>query len=889
MIVGRKLSSVFRFLFRRPAVERELDAELQYHLDRLAEQNVARGMSPAEARRQALILLGGVEPVKDDCRDARLGRLFETLWQDLRYGVRVLSKNPGFAAAAVITLALGIGANTAIFSVVYGVLLRPLPYARGSQLVVLHQSAPKAHMNDVRFSVKEICDYRDHNHTLSGVVEHHTMNFLLIGKDTAERVETAVVSANFFDVLGIKPILGRSFVAADDRLGGPAVLILTYKYWQSHQSGDPNIVGKVFQMNNRPHTVIGVLPPIPQYPDEVDVYMPTSQCPTRSSDAFISNRGARMMTAFARLKPNVTLAQAQADLSVLAGSMVAANPKYYPKEAGYALNATPLQTDLTRRARTMFLVLLGVAGFVLLIACANVANLLLARLLKLERELAVRAALGAGRVRLIRQLLTESVLLSIAGGALGLALAPVAVAVLVKFAAHFTTRAAEVRLDAPVLAFTFLISLATGIVFGLAPALSSRSWIGDAFHQGTRGTATRSRQRLRSVLVITQVAVSVILLAGAGLMLRSFARLRQVNPGFQPDRLLTLRISAGFPRYTQKNIKQLSDRILTTIAAVPGVEVSALSSNFPFNPPSILAGPGINEFDIQDRPLKTGQPKLTVDGQMISPNYFEALRQPVVKGRSLTARDSQPDAPTVAIINQAMARKFWPNEDPIGKRISFDNRQHWLEIVGVAGDVREYGLDHAPNPLVYIAYNGTYYGIGNRLVARTSMDPRNEVPLVRQAIHDIDPQLAVDQVGTVDRAEYDSMASPRVMTFLLGLFAALAVVISASGIAAVMALAVSQRTREIGVRIALGAQRGTIVGMVVGRGLLLAVCGTVVGVAGGLALTQLLSSFLFDTSPTDFPTFLAVALLFVAVSAVASFIPARQVTTIDPLIALRQE
>jgi predicted permease len=545
----RRLKSVFRFLFRRPQVERELDAELRYHFDRQIELNLARGMSPEQARRQAAILVGGVEPLKDDCRDARLGRLVETLWQDVRYGLRVLVKNPGFALAAILTLALGIGANTAIFSLVYGVLLRPLPYMHGEQLLVLHQNAPKGHQFDVPFSVKEIVDYRQGNHTLEGVVEHHTMNFLLIGKDTSERVETAVVSANFFDVLGVKPVMGRTFVAADDVLGGPAVLILTYKYWQSHQSGDPNIVGKVFQMNNRPHTVIGVLPPIPQYPSEVDVYMPTSQCPARSGADFIANRNSRMMTAFCRLKSGVTVAQAQADLSVLGAGMARENPKSYPPEEGYSIDATPLEQDLTRRARTMFLVLLGVSGFVLLIACANVANLLLARLLKLERELAVRAALGAGKMRLVRQLLTESVLVSLSGGILGLALAPIVLALLVKFAERLTTRAAEVHIDGPVLIFTLLVSLGTGVLFGLAPALSSGNWFGESFHQGGRTTSGRARQRLRGALVVAQVAVSVILLSGAGLMMRSFAKLQGEHPGFSPDHVLTLRMSPGFPPY----------------------------------------------------------------------------------------------------------------------------------------------------------------------------------------------------------------------------------------------------------------------------------------------------------------------------------------------------
>ena len=863
-----------------------MDAELRYHLDRQIELNLARGMEPAEARRQAVILVGGLEPLKDDCRDARLGRMVETLWQDVRYGSRVLARNPGFAMAAILTLALGIGANTAIFSVVYGVLLRPLPYAQGSQLVVLHQSAPKAQLRDVPFSYKEICDYRDRNHTLAGVVEHHTMNFLLIGKDSAERVDTAVVSANFFDVLGVRPILGRTFVAKDDVPGSPAVLILTYKYWQTHQNGDPNIVGKVFQMNNRPHTVIGVLPPIPQYPVEVDVYMPTSQCPTRSSAAFKSNRSSRMMIAFGRLKPGVTLAEAQADLSVVGGNMVAANPKYYPAAYGYRLDATPLETDLTRRARAMFLVLLGVAGFVLLIACANVANLLLARLLKLERELAVRAALGAGRVRLVRQLLTESVLLSTAGGALGLALAPAALALLVKFAERFTTRAAEVRLDAPVLAFTLLISLATGVLFGLAPAISSGSWIGAGFQQGGRNTASRARQRLRGALVVAQVAVSVILLAGAGLMLRSFAKLQQVRPGFQPDRLLTMRLSPGFPTYNMQNSPQLTRRILAKMRTVSGIESAAMATNFPFSPGGVTYGPSSNEFDIQDRPIPPGETKPQADIEVVTADYFDTIRQPILLGRGITAHDEERDAPPVAVINQTAARHFWPKQDPIGKRLSFDNGKSWSEIVGIAGDVTEYGLDRPAASEIYISYQ---LGFANKLVVRTTRAPESAVPQVRAAMHDVDPLVALDRIETVERAEQDSMASPRVLTFLLGIFAALAVAISASGIGAVMALAVSQRTREIGVRMALGARRGAIVGMVVRDGLLLAVAGTALGMAGAEGLTKLLAGFLYGTSPTDLPTFLAVSLLFLVVALAACFVPARQVTAIDPLTALRQE
>ena len=437
----RRLFAILRFLFRRERLERDLDRELQYHLERQTELNIGRGMTPAEARRQAVLSVGGVEALKDECREARLGRVVETLLQDVRYGARMIRRNPGFSAVVILTLALGIGANTAIFSVVYGVLLRPLPYIHGGRLVVLHQPLKSLQVPDVGFSVQEIQDYRDHSHTLESVVEHHNMNFLLLGKDTAERVDTGVVSANFFDVLGVKPLLGRTFLPRDDQPGSEAVLVLTYKYWQTNQGGDPNIVGKVFQMNNAPHTVIGVLPPIPQYPVEVDVYMPTSHCPFRSNPKTIANRRARMLNAFALLKPGVGLRQAQADLAVAASAMANAHPDVYASNQGFGVEAAPLEDELTRRARTAFLVLLSGAGFILLIACANVANLMLSRMLKLEQEFVVRAALGAGKLRLMRQMLTESVMLSVAGGALGLLLAPAALAVLVKFAATYTTRA----------------------------------------------------------------------------------------------------------------------------------------------------------------------------------------------------------------------------------------------------------------------------------------------------------------------------------------------------------------------------------------------------------------------------------------------------------------
>jgi predicted permease len=487
----------------------------------------------------------------------------------------------------------------------------------------------------------------------------------------------------------------------------------------------------------------------------------------------------------------------------------------------------------------------------------------------------------------MRQLLTESVLLSVAGGAVGLAAAPLAVALLVKFAERFTTRAAEVKLDAPVLIFTLLISLATGILFGLAPAFSSSRNFGDALKQGiTRITATQTRQRFRNSLVIAQVAVSFMLLIGAGLMIRSFIKLQKVNPGFNPDRVLALRVSSSFSKYGPDEQRTLDHNILRRVSEIGGIQFAALAWNFPFNPGGIASGPGVTEFEIEGRRVSKGDLMPQVDTTGISPQYFQTIRQPLVRGREFTPHDDS-KAPAVAIINETMARHRWPAEDPIGKRITFDQGRHWTTIVGIAGDVREYGLDRPVGDELYLPIDQA--GSGNNLIVRTAVDPLTIAPLIRSALHELDPQLAIDRVNTLKVFEYDSVASPRLTSILLGIFAALAVFISASGIAAVMALAVAQRTHELGIRMALGAKRNSILAMVLRHGIFLAAIGIVIGIAGAILLTRLLSSLLYATSPTDVATFSAVSLLFLAVATLACFIPARQVTSIDPVVALRTE
>jgi putative ABC transport system permease protein len=816
---------------------------------------------------------------------------FESLAQDLRYGVRVLLKNRGFTLAAVITLALGIGANTAIFSVIYGVLLRPLPYRDGEQLVVVHQQARLAKVDDMGFSAKEFFDYRDQNKTMESVVEHHSMSFILFGREEPERVQTGVVSANFFEVLGVKPILGRTFTPDDEKPGSDAVLILSNKYWQQSHGGDPNIVGRVFRMNNRAHVVIGVLPSIPQYPSESDVYMPTTQCPFRSAQTFIDNRNARMMTVFGRLKPGVPLEQAQADLSTIASNLEAAYPDSYPKNEGYAAQVVRLDDELTRRARPTFLILLATAGLVLLIACANVANLCLARVLQRQHEVAMRTALGASRARLIRQLLTESILLSLIGGALGLLIAYWGLPLLVTFAARFTNRTAEISIDSSVLLFTMLISLGTGLVFGLIPALSFRQNSTQSLAATLKEDSGRStsggKNRLRSLLVVTQVAVSFTLLIAAGLMMRSLIKLQQVNPGFNPEKVVVMRLAPNWSKYTAgTHYAGFYKRLLDSVKQQPGVEAAAIASTYPLNPAGLTRGPNNVSIILEGHPLSEGQLAPQVDPRAVSPDYFRAIGTPLISGRMFTETDDD-KAPLVSIVNESTARHRWGKEDPVGKRVSFDKGQTWVTIVGVVGDVKQYGLDREAADEIYGPV--AQLSFGGFLLVKTMSDPTSMSRLMRNTVHQVDPDTAVDQVRTLQQVRDDSVASPRLTALLLGLFAALALIITAAGITGVMALSVTQRTREIGIRMALGATRARILTMVMRQGMTLVLLGLAFGVAGALVLNRLISSLLFATPGADPVTFAVVSCLLMLVAGTACLIPALRATGIDPLLALRSE
>ncbi|MGA2095972.1 MAG: ABC transporter permease [Candidatus Acidiferrum sp.] len=815
-------------------------------------------------------------------------------WQilvgDCGYAFRMMRKNLWFTAVAILTLALGIGANTAIFSVVHAVLLRPLPYPQGHQLVFLRQQAKKLGIEDMQFSVQEILDYRAQNRTLSGLVEYHDMSFTLFGHGDPERVRTGVVSANYFDLFGVKALLGRTLLPDDDKPGAPPVLLLSYEYWKNNFGSDPAIVGKTFELNDKVHTVVGVLPPVPQYPNENDVYMPTSACPFRSNKTHVESRDMRMMEVFGRLKPGLTIEQASADFSAIAAGLKSAYPKSYPDDIGFTSVASPLQEELTHTARPTLLLLLAAAAFVLLIACANVANLTLARMARRERELAVRSALGAGRSRLLRQLLTESLLLACAGGLLGLLLAYSSLTLITDFVGRLTPRAREIHIDSQVLLFTLIAAVGTSIVFGTLSALLSRTNLSSSLKDGSSGAGLgRRHNRMRSTLIVCQIAFSFMLLIGAGLMVRSLIKLQQVDAGIVPQRVLAMRTNFNWAKYTgPETTEVVVQKLLERVKSEPGVLSAAVSSRYPFEPEIITGGPESVSFSfqIEGRALEAGQAPPVSTFASVSPDYFTTLGIPLKAGRLLADTDKS-KAPDVVVINESARRKYWPNEDPIGKRVSGDGGEHWVSVVGVVGDVREFGLDRTPPPEFYGAQAQNAQPA--TLIVRTAAEPRSMARAITQAVHDVDSQTAVTHVLTLEQARYESMASPRVTASLLGTFAGLALVIATAGIGGIMALMVSQRVREIGIRIALGARPASILRMVLRQGMLLAGLGVAMGAAGAFVLTGLVKSLLFEVPPTDILTFSAVGAMLLSAAALASYLPARRASAIDPTEALRAD
>ena len=806
-----------------------------------------------------------------------------SLIQDIRYGVRTLAKSPGFTFVAILTLALGIGANTAIFSVVNGVLLQPLPYESQERIVNLQQPAPLIEVQNAGFSPLEIADYREQSRLLETVVEYHSMPFNLVGREEPQRVQTGVVSWDFFDLLGVRPLLGRMFLADDETHEADAVLLLSFDYWQSSFGGDPNIVGEEFEMNDRVHTVIGVLPSIPQYPNENDVYMPVTACPFRNGERWRTTRTARGLTVFGKLKEGESLAGLEGDLSTVAGRLHSEYPEAYAEVRGYRTVALGLKEQLTRQAGPTLWILLGTSLALLLIVCTNLVNLTLARQVGRVQEMSIRTALGAGRGRLARQLVTEGTILALIGGAAGLIVATLTLDMLKAFASRFTTRAAEVAIDPTVLLFTLGVALSTGLVLGVLPALRSHVNISTEIKVGNAPSSAGGHQSLRKMLVISQVAISFMLLIGAGLMIRSFIKLREVDPGFNPENVLTARLDLNWSKYTNPEIiRSFADALQPKLEAYPGVMSVAFSNSYPLNGGT----PFTQGFEIEDQVIDEGQPLPRTVMTSASSDYFQTVGTRLLQGRTFDVFD-QEESSRVVVVTRSFARKYWPAGEAIGKRIRPPGaNQDWLEIVGVVDDVKQFSLDQEASDMVFTPYS-IFTFRDMRVLVRSRGDAAALAMQVREAVRGIDPAQPVAEIQTLAEVRSESLASPRLTMMLMALFAGLALAITATGIGGVMAFTVSQRTNEIGIRMALGAPRGSVLSMVLGQGMTLVLVGLGIGVVGALALGGLMSGLLFGIEATDSWTFMGVLLVLAGVAAAACLLPARRAVSISPMTALR--
>ena len=819
---------------------------------------------------------------------------WEALLQDVRFGLRTLRRSGGYTIAAVGVLALGIGANTAAFSVIHGVLLAPLPFRDGNQLMLVRQSAPQAQITNAGVAIPELGAYRARLTALRGLVEYHGMSFTLLDQGEPDRVDTGVVSANFFDVLGIKPVHGRGFVAADERHGAEAVLILSNEYWQQKFGGDPKVVGKVVEMNDRPHTIVGVLPAFPQYPRKNDVYMPSSACPFRDQAGQTLQAGFRSfaaLTVFGRLAPGVTPQQASAQVAAVSSGFVREHAADYRRASDLVGHIEPLQETLVHDARPLLLTLAGTTLLVLLIACANVANLSIARAARRGRELALRSAMGAGRARLLAQLLTESVLVALAGGVLGVVLALLSQKMLVGFVARFTQRTGEVAIDGRVLAFTLAVSLLTGLVFGAAPALVARRNLMLSLREGTAQGGGGARQRLRGALVVAQVAVSFVLLVGAGLLLQSFHRLATVDLGYDGERVMSAAIFGNFTTVNQNDALRINAQILDRLRGAPGVVSAALTSSVPLS----NIQPGVATIRLDDGKGEGGT-TLQIDPNVASDGYFETLGIPLLAGRSFRLSDDA-GTPTVAVVNGSLAKLLAGRDgrDPLGARFLFEGapppppgQSPWVTVVGVVADFQLYEPTQKVPPQVYLSYrqNG---GFAGRVMARSVGDPHDLVPVIASAVHAVDPKSPVEEVQTVAELRQGQLQTPQLTAALLGAFAAVALLVTLSGIAGVVGNSVTQRTRELGVRMALGASRGSVLRLVLGEGFLLVGTGLLLGLGGALGFSRLVARFLYATPPTDPLTYSAVGFVFALAALLALLAPARRATSIAPQVAFRTD
>ncbi|HWN99724.1 MAG TPA: ABC transporter permease [Blastocatellia bacterium] len=807
-----------------------------------------------------------------------------TLWQDLRYTVRMMAGNRGFTAVAVLALALGIGANSVIFSVVNAVLLRSLPYPEPDRIVMVFESDLKKQSQEA-IAGANFLDWREQNQVFENLAAYRQDTFSLTGTDRPERAWGVVTTASLFPVLGVKPILGRVFQAEDENRGSGRVAVISQGLWERRFASDPNIVGQKLTANGEPLTIIGVMPADFRFPAETDLWIPPRQYVPehvlRPTVNMATNRDSHYLDAIASLKPGVTLDQARADMNAVAHHIEEQNPEAVDR----GVSLVTLREYQVGNMRPTLLILFGAVGFVLLIACANVANLLLARAATRHKEIAIRTALGASRLRLLRQLLTESLALSVAGGGLGLLLAAWGIGPLISLMPASISGAKNIRIDGMVLFFTLGVSILTGLVFGLVPALqATKSDLNESLKEGGRGgTAGAHRSRVRSLLVVSEIALSLVLLIGAGLMIKSFIRLEQVNPGFEARNVLTMRLSLPAAQYPDGRRRgAFFQQVVERIGAVPGAQSAAAISRLPLSP-----GNSSRSFEIEGRANAGSDDGPSADYRVISSDYFKALSIPLLKGREFTEQDNS-DSPPTTIINEAAARRFWPDEDPLGKRLRIESDQPWIEIVGVVGNVKHLGLDSQARAELYLSFLKDPWPFMT-VVVRGASNPKSLAEAMRAEVWAIDKDLPVPDIKTMDELVSGSVARRRFNMLLLGIFASVALVLAAVGIYGVMSYSVTQRTHEIGIRMALGARQSDVLKLVIRQGATLAAVGVGIGLVGASALTRVLASLLFEVGTTDPATFVSLSLLLTAVALGACFVPARRAAKVDPMVALRYE
>lgn len=868
-------------LFRHEDREREIDREIESHLELEVEDQRESGVPHDEARYAARKMLGNVTRVKEDTRATWDWAWLETIWQDLRYAMRMLRKNPAFTAAVVLTLALGIGANTAIFSVCNAVLLKPLPYSNPDRIVMLWEQQ-KGELGPV--APANFVDWREQARSFREVAAIQFPNFILTGKGEPARLRGAAVSASFFSLFGIRFTLGRNFLEEEDQPGRDHVVILSYRTWRERFGAQPDIAGKPVTLNDTSYTVVGVLPPDFQFAskasdfqaqNQFDVWVPLALKLGKHS------RGTHPLRVFARLKPGVALSQAQADLNVVAANLARLYPENN-REKG--ITAVPLGEQITTNVQPALAALLGAVGLLLLIACANVANLLLSRAAVRQKELAVRLALGANRRRLAQQLLTESVLLASLGGIGGFFFALAVISALLSRLPADLSRASGIAVDVPMLVFTGLISLSTGFLFGLAPLFQARKVSANESLKQNARVAGGRQSHMRNSLVIAQISIAMVLLIGAGLMAKSFWNLLQVSPGFRTEHILTARVTLPASRYPDAwRIAAFQRELLEHLQNTPGVQSAGLTAYLPFS-----GTDNAWAFRIEGRPpLPVGVYNMT-KYRPVSPAYFETIGIPLLHGRGFTLADNE-DAPLVVVINESMARTYWDQQNPVGQRLRFGG-ETWRTIVGVVGDVRHESLDGETKPEMYVPFT-QIPGREDRptIVVRTTIGPAAMTATLRKTVYGIDAALPLDQVETMEQLVSASVGQPRFRTVLLALFSILALVIASIGIYGVMNYLVIQRTQEFGIRMAIGATGGDVLWLVLSKAAILIFTGLVLGLLGSVMLTRLIASLLYGVTPLDLVTFIVVSLLLCAIAFLASYLPARRASRVDPMVALRYE